>query len=88
MLITILSGLIGGIIGGFIGALLDEETVKEVVRVKCPEAFVVEIKRKQKLAIDCGIFDPKDNLLCDINLESENGVSEALYVGQRIYIYD
>ncbi|MBQ0058116.1 MAG: hypothetical protein KBT20_10715 [Bacteroidales bacterium] len=88
MFFTILGGIIGGLIGGFIGAMLDEATLKDEVRTQCPEAFVIEIKKKKKNALKCGIFDEEEDSLGDIEFESEEGVSDDLYEGQRIYLYD
>lgn len=88
MFIAILGGIIGGLLGGFIGAMLDEETIRKEVRNQCPEAFVIEIRKKKQHALNCGIFDEEADYLGDIELESDEGISDDISEGQRIYIYD
>lgn len=83
----LLEMLIGFCVGYFIGSVLDEDSIKEKA-LEVDNAFKLEIQKKKKNAVKCGIFDEDDDKLCDIEVESEKGVSESLYEGQVIYLYD
>lgn len=63
---------------------IDDNTIKETVRIKCPEALKALIQKKKKNAIDVGIFDKKDQHICSLEIKSSQGVSNSLHVGQVI----
>lgn len=67
--------------------IIDKRTIQNEVKVKCPDAFKALIKQKKENAINVGIFDHNDNeLVSDMSIESEQGVSSDLCVGQIIYV--
>ena len=70
-----------------IAAVLDSGSIKETVVKKFPDAFKILIKKKKKNAVNVGIFDIDDMTIePSVEIESEQGVSDELYVGQVIYI--
>jgi hypothetical protein len=47
------------------------------------------IKEKKKNAVNVGIFDEYDDTIeANVQFETEQGVSDDLYVGQEIYLYE
>lgn len=69
-----------------IGTLLDEDTVKEEVKKKCPEAIKILIEKKKKNAVNVGIFDSSRKIASGVEIQSDKGVSDRLRVGQIIYL--
>lgn len=68
-------------------AILDEESIKENVVKKFPEAFKILIKQKKKKAVNVGIFNKSDSeIKSDVKIEAQEGVAESIYVGQVIYV--
>ena len=80
-------GAIGGLIGLVIEGILDESSISNEVRIKCPEALKIEIEKKKHMAVDVGIFNKsEDKIATGVEIQSEQGVSDNLYVGQIIYV--
>lgn len=78
---------IGGAIGYLVGSFIDEVFLTDAIEEKYPDAFKILIKQKKKNAVNVGIFDENEETIePSVEIESEKGVSDALYVGQVIYI--
>lgn len=95
MLFTIIgSALLGGLIGGAGGAVLgaivdwfiDDDTLTESIEEEYEDAFKLLIKEKKKNAVKVGIFDEENDLLDDVEIQSNSGVSDSLYKGRVIYV--
>ncbi|MCQ2208266.1 MAG: hypothetical protein MJZ02_08630 [Paludibacteraceae bacterium] len=82
----LIGGLIGGTAGAIIGSFLDDESLGNAAREYNSEAFKLLIKEKKKKAVKVGIFDEEDDLLDDLEIQSEKGVSSSIYVGKVIYL--
>lgn len=82
------AAFIAGVFCGAISGLLDELAIKNVVKKKCPVALRAVIEKKKRTAIYVGIFDINDNRIESTTIRSKRKVSESLFVGQEIYIYD
>lgn len=88
------SMLIGGLYGAAAGAVLgavvdwfiDEDTLSQAVVEEYDDAFKLLIKEKKKKAVKVGIFDDDNELLDDVEIQSNEGVSDSLYKGQIIYV--
>ncbi len=82
-------GAVGYAAGWLVGAFIDEFVLKDAVREEYPEAFKLMIKEKKKTAVNVGIFDECDDTIeANVLFETEQGVSDSLYVGQEIYLYE
>ena len=81
-------GVIGMVARIFLAVLIDvfidDNTIKDTVRIKCPEALKALIQKKKKNAIDVGIFNKQDQHICSLEIKSSQGVSNSLHVGQVI----
>ena len=45
------------------------------------------MEEKKKNSVSVGIFDEEEDIIADgVEIESEQGVSDDLYVGQIIYV--
>ena len=78
---------IGGAIGYLVGSFIDEVFLTDAIEEKYPDAFKILIKEKKKNAVNVVIFDIDDMTIeSSVVIESEQGVSDELYVGQVIYI--
>lgn len=70
-----------------LAAILDEESIKETVVKKFPEAFKILIKQKKKKAVNVGIFSKSNSeIKSDVKIEAQEGVADSIYVGQVIYV--
>ncbi len=79
--------VVGGAIGYLVGSFIDEVFLQDAIEEKYPDAFKILIKQKKKKAVNVGIFDVHDNTIeSSVEIESEQGVSDALYKGQVIYV--
>lgn len=79
----------GAAIGYAVGAFIDEVFLQDAVREQYPDAFKLLIKEKKKTAVNVGIFDEYDDTIeASVSFETEQGVSDSLYVGQEIYLYE
>lgn len=73
--------------GLFIGSVLDEDSIKNEVRNQFPKALYLLIQEKKKKAVNVGIFgDNNYKIQNSIEISSNQGVSDSLYVGQKIYL--
>ena len=77
---------VGDAIGGVIGGILDEDSIKDEVAKNYEEAFKLLIKQKKKKAVKVGIFDEEDDLIENLEIKSEKGVSSSIHKGQVIYV--
>lgn len=85
--IAVLNAAIGYGVGYCVGAFVDEFFLTDAIEEAYPDAFKILIKEKKKNAVNVGIFDIDDMTIePSVEIESEQGVSDALYVGQVIYI--
>lgn len=66
--------------------IIDKATIKAEVKKKTPSAFKALIEKKKKNAVDVGIFTKNDNRIDGITLESDQGISNEIEVGQVLYI--
>jgi hypothetical protein len=85
--IAVLNAAIGYGVGYCVGAFVDEFFLTDAIEEAYPDAFKILIKEKKKNAVNVGIFDIDDMTIePSVEIESEQGVSDELYVGQVIYI--
>lgn len=89
---ALLGGLIGGAAGAAIGFIidvfLDESSIGSEVKVRYPDALKILIQEKKKTAVNVGIFGDNGTVIeSNVEIESSQGVSDNLYVGQQIYLY-
>lgn len=86
----ITGALIGGASGAVLGAIVDwfvdDDSLSECITEEYEDAFKLLIKEKKKTAVKVGIFDEEEDLLDDVEIQSEQGVSNSLYVGKVIYV--
>lgn len=87
---AVLGGAIGGAVGGIFGyviaCIIDEDSIKDVATKNNDNAFKLLIKQKKTKAVKVGIFDDKDDIIEDVEIKSEKGVSSSIYEGQVIYV--
>ena len=87
---VLLGGMIGGASGAVLGAvvdwLIDDDTLTESIQEEYDDAFKLLIKQKKQNAVKVGIFDSEETLLDDVEIQSEQGVSDSLYQGKVIYV--
>lgn len=87
---ALLGGAIGGATGAVLGAvvdwLIDDDSLSESIHEEYDDAFKLLIKQKKKDAVKVGIFDYDEDLIDDVEIQSQQGVSDSLYVGKVIYI--
>ncbi len=81
-----IGGTVGGIVGYVIGSIIDDDSIKKVAANKYDDAFKLLIKQKKAKAVKVGIFDDEDDLIEDVEIKSEKGVSSSIYEGQVIYV--
>lgn len=91
----VIGGVIGGAIGGAIGGVislvidvfLDENSIRDEVHTRYPNALKLLIQEKKANAVKVGIFrEYDDEIETGIEISSSEGVSDNLYVGQEIYL--
>lgn len=84
---AVLGVLVGAALGYTVGAFIDKFVLAEVVSEQYPDAFKLMIKKKKKNAVNVGIFDEYDETIeANVQFQTEQGVSDSLYVGQEIYL--
>ena len=88
-LLEILLGAAAGVAIGYatykIVGVINRRRIEQAAKEKFKQAFKAIIKEKKKNAVKVGIFDIYDNEIeSDFKIESEQGVSSDLYVGQVI----
>ena len=66
--------------------IIDKSVIKSEVKKKTPTAFKALIEKKKKNAVDVGIFTKSDNRIDGITLESDQGISSEIEVGQVLYL--
>ncbi|HBJ77325.1 MAG TPA: hypothetical protein DDY68_06110 [Porphyromonadaceae bacterium] len=67
--------------------IIDIVLIIKEVKKKYPNAFHAKILEKKKNAVKVGIFDD-DRITRRMTIQSDEGVSEEVYRGQIIEIYD
>lgn len=77
---------VGDLIDAVVSGVIDLFTIEEQVRQQVPNAFKVKILEKKKTAVDVGIFNKNDQPLQQMHIESDEGVSNELQVGQEYYL--
>lgn len=88
----ILALLFGAAVGAAVGCavikifdIIDQRSIQKAAKEKFKQAFKAIIKEKKMNAVKVGIFDIYDDEIeSDLEIESEQGVSSDLYVGQEI----
>ena len=82
-----IGGAVGGLIGWTIGKIIDATTLEDEVKIKYPNALKLLIKEKKKHAVNVGIFGENEDCIEDsVDITSDKGVSDELYVGQEIWL--
>lgn len=85
----------GGVAGAAVAAIcivvdwfLDEDTISEEIRARdeFKNSIKAIIKSKSYRKVDVGIFGAQEVELGSMELTSQKGVSDKLYVGQVIYL--
>ena len=69
-----------------IDRIIDKATIKLEVKKKKPSAFKAIIEKKKKNAVDVGIFSNDNKRIDELTLESHQGISSDVQVGQVLYI--
>lgn len=78
---------VGAGIGFIIGCFIDDDTLRSEIGLRYDDAFILLIEEKKKKSVCVGIFDEEEDIIADgVEIESEQGVSDDLYVGQIIYV--
>ena len=77
----------GSTIAWAIGKIIDADTLKDEVKVKYQDALKLRIQEKKKNAVNVGIFGENEDCIEDsVDITSDKGVSDELYVGQVILL--
>lgn len=76
------SMIIGGLIGFLVGCLIDEDTVRE--KVRDDGKIYGLIKKKQRNTLTMDEID-EYGYSEKVTMSSEDGISDEIKVGQRIY---
>lgn len=77
----------GSTIAWVICKIIDETSLKDEVKIKYPNALKLLIKEKKKHAVNVGIFGENEDCIEDsVDITSDKGVSDELYVGQVILL--
>ena len=79
----LLSMLIGGLIGACIGCLIGEREVRN--QLQKDDAFYGEIVRVQPHSVTIKEIDEEGDVMQQVKLESDEGVSDDLHKGQIIF---
>ena len=83
----LIGGTVGGLIGWTIGKIIDETSLKNEVKIKYQDALKILIQEKKKNAVNVGIFGEYEKCIEDsVDITSDKGVSDELYVGQEIWL--
>ncbi len=69
-----------------VNAIITAGTIREQAKMKCTSAFKAELLSKDRRKVNVGVFDRSDTKISEMTIESSEGVSENLHVGQVIYI--
>jgi anionic cell wall polymer biosynthesis LytR-Cps2A-Psr (LCP) family protein len=69
-----------------VAGIINEKLIIKNVKKRNKDAFKALIKEKKKYAVNVGIFDEEEENIGNIEIKSDEGVSDSLYVGQVIYI--
>ena len=77
---------VGDLIDAVVSGVIDLFTVKEQVKQKVPGAFKMIIQEKRKNSVDVGIFSKNNQPLSKMRIESNDGVSNELRLGQEYYL--
>lgn len=77
---------VGTIIEYTVNRIIDIFTVKEEIKLRCPNALKAQILEKKKNAVNVGIFNVKSEMSQKISIKSDQGVSDSIRVGQVIYL--
>lgn len=73
----------GGII---IHRKINERRLKRAVRKEFAQAVKMIINDKSTKKVNVGIFDDENCKIKDMDVASDRGVSDEIYVGQEIYL--
>ncbi len=65
---------------------LDLFGLRNEIKMRCPEAMKALIMSKRSNSVDVGIFNNASKQIQTMNIQSNSGVSNDLYVGQEIYL--
>lgn len=76
------SMLVGGLLGYVIGSLIGEREVR--TQLQKDDAFYGEIVRIQPRSVTIKEIDEEGDVMQQIRLQSDDGVSDDLYKGQLI----
>lgn len=80
------AGLAAELIEYTINKVIDAFSVKEEVKKRCPNALKMQILEKKKNAVNVGIFNDATTMSQKISIQSNQGVSDSIHVGQVIYL--
>lgn len=69
-----------------INKVVDAFSVKEEISRRCPHALKIQILAKKKTAVDVGIFNTESTMSQKVSINSNQGVSDSIQVGQIIYM--
>jgi len=68
-----------------VSVLITTALIRSEVKEKVPSAFKAQITSKSTRKVVVGIFDDENKKLKDIEMVSQQGVSDDVYEGQTIY---
>lgn len=69
-----------------INKVVDAFSVKEEVKKRCPNALKIQILEKKQNAVNVGIFNNATTMSQKVSIQSNQGVSDSIHVGQVIYM--
>ena len=65
---------------------INERRLKEAIKKEFSNAIKMIINDKSTKKVNVGIFDEENDKIKDLEVTSDDGVSDELYVGQVIYL--
>ena len=74
---------VGEIIEAVVYCVIDLFTINQEVKQRVPNAFKILVQEKEKTAIKVGIFDNRETPLQQMEITSNEGVSDELIVGNE-----
>ena len=70
----------------FVTWFISEDSLGEYIKEEYDDAFYLLIEEKKRNALKVGIFNNQEDVIENIELQSDKGVSDSIYEGQIIYI--
>lgn len=87
-IIGFISRSVDAVIEFVYNGFLDLFGLRNEIKQRCPQAMKAKILAKKKDAVNVGIFGNSSNQIQTMNIHSNQGISNDLYVGQEIPLYN